>query len=159
MGILFCCFGSLAQAQTYSAPGMPLHLQHRSPPAKGASAETLQLYTSPRFWKLRDSAYVKAAVPFYQYVSSHFRWPNSTFRAGIEGRISVRLILSPDGTVDRAEIVQQALNQVEGFLKEDGLDKGIAALEAEALQFMKKLRFESAATVDTITVPLRLKMQ
>ena len=90
---------------------MPLHVQRRPPTAQKASAETSQLYTAPRFWKLKDSAYVKAATPFYQYVGSHFKWPASTFKAGIEGQITVRLILLPNGTVASAEIAQRALKQ------------------------------------------------
>ena len=153
---LCCGLCRVAQAQTYSAPGMPLHLQRRLPPA---STKALQPFISPRFWKLRDSAYVKAATPFYKYVGSGFKWPNSTFEAGIEGRVVVRLILAPDGTVVHAEIAQRDLKQAAGYIEEEGLDRGIAALEAEALQFMKKLRFESAATSDTISVPLSIKMQ
>ncbi|GAB2870709.1 hypothetical protein GCM10027044_36080 [Hymenobacter ruber] len=138
---------------------MPLHMQRRPSTAQEAAAETSQSYTAPRFWKLKDSAYVKAAAPFYQYVGRRFTWPSSTFKAGIEGQITVRLILRPDGTVSQAEIAQRALKQAAGYIPEEGLEKGTAALEAEALQFMKKLRFEPAATTDTITVPLSLRMQ
>ena len=156
----FCCgFGSLAHAQTYSAPGMPLHVPHRQPTAQQAAAETSQSYTAPRFWKLKDSAYVQAAVPFYAYVGRRFTWPSSTFRAGIEGQITVRLLLLPNGTVGRAAISQRALKQADGYLPEEGLERGIAALEAEALQFMRNLRFEHAATVGSISVPLSFRMR
>lgn len=137
---------------------MPLHVQRQPPSAQKAAAAT-QSYVVPRFWKLKDSAYVKAAVPFYQYVGRRFTWPSSTLNAGIEGQITVRLILLPDGSVGRAEIAQLALKQAEGYIPEEGLAKGTAALEAEALLFMKKLRFEPAVTNDTIAVPLSLKMQ
>jgi outer membrane biosynthesis protein TonB len=154
----FCCgLSSLAHAQTYSAPGMPLHLQRRPPAAQKAAAETP--HSIIRFWKLRDSAYVKAAGPFYQYLGRRFQWPSSTLKAGIEGQITVSLIVLPDGTVGGVEIAHRALKQVEGFLPDDGLEKGTAALETEAMQFMKKLRFEPAATTDTILVPLSLKIQ
>ena len=153
----------MARAQNsghvYAAPGLPVHLQRSAPPTLPVKQLMTKPLISPRFWKLKDSAFVKAAVPFYQYVSSRFTWPSSTFKAGIEGRIVVRLLLLPDGTVGRAEIAERALQQAEGYLPEEGLQRGTAALEAEALQFMRKLRFEPAATADTITVPLSLKMQ
>ena len=162
--MMLCCFVSkLAAAQTYSAPGMPLHLQRSVPPAARALAgkptEEAAGITSPRFWKLKDSAFVKAAAPFYQYVGSQFRWPVTTFRAGIEGRIVVRLVVLPTGVVERAEVVRRELKQAEGYSKEEGLDRGTAALETEDVRFIRQLRFEPAVTVDTIAVPLTRRMQ
>ena len=135
---------------------MPLHLQRRPPTAP--TSELPQPYTAPRFWKLKDSAYVKAATPFYQYLGHRFKWPNSTLKAGIEGQITLSLRVLPDGTVGQAEIIHRDLRQAAGYSPEEGLEKGTAVLEAEALDFMKKLRFEPAATTDTITVPLNFSM-
>ena len=157
--VLGCAIWSLAHAQNSSVPGMPLHVQRRLPTAQNGAAETFQLYSAPRFWKLKDSAYVKAAIPFYEYIGSHFKWPSATFKAGIEGQITVRLILLPNGTVAQAEIAHRTLKQAQGYIPEEGLERETAALEAEALQFMKNLRFESAGTGDTIMVPLSLRMQ
>ena len=89
-----------AWAQVYAAPGMPVHLSRRPEPLKPKALPRPEVApVAVRFWKLKDSAYVKAATPFYRYVSQHMKWPVTTLQAGIEGRIYVRVILTPVGTV------------------------------------------------------------
>jgi outer membrane biosynthesis protein TonB len=140
----------------YSAPGMPLHLQRQ--PVQPAQPPTAP-YIAARFWKLQDTAYVRAASAFYQYVGSRFRWPATTMQAGLEGTISVRLVLRPDGSVSRADIIGRTLHQATGYSEFEMTGRAHTDLDAETIRFMQNLQFRPAASSDTVTVPLRLRMQ
>ena len=159
--ILFLlCVGAVSQAQVYSAPGMPLSL-HGSSVAQAAKIKALAVkkpFVGVRFWQLKDSARVKAATDFYRFLQSQFRWPSTTISNGVEGRVSVRLLLLPNGSIQEASIIGRELEQANGYPAGD-FSKGSEALDAAIALFAKKLRFEPATTTDTMRFSINFRLE
>ncbi|MBH8557040.1 energy transducer TonB [Hymenobacter negativus] len=160
-----CVLGHLAHAQTYAAPGMPLHLQRglpvvsALPPKPPTKSETVAQPLSPvipRFWHAPDSVKLKAAKPFYQFTGSKLTYPANTMRAEIEGNFSARLTVMTDGSVGSVIITRR---EVIGDAVPLYYARGLTDLEAEIVRVMKLVRFEPGAAADTITITSRFRMQ
>lgn len=164
-----CWMGAVAKAQgsgaVYAAPGMPVHLQrgiptiparrHAVAPAAGAISKPPPVLA--RFWQLPDTAKLRAAQPLYRFFSSQAKYPTTTLRAQVEGKIYAQLTVLADGTVSTVAITRR------DFLGEsDPLTaaKGIADLDAEVIRVMKLVRFApGGAASDTVTVTTMFRMQ
>jgi outer membrane biosynthesis protein TonB len=163
--LLFCLIWSFTvQAQSsgnsYSAPGMPLHLQHGVPvvPArsirKTAAAERLHSVpkASPilaRFWHETDSGARQAGyAQFIRTIQHLTKYPVPALRAQTEGRIFVRAIISADGIPAKIEVVKR--NMTAGASEES-----LSLLDAESIRVIKSMKFEPKANgADTVTVPM-----
>lgn len=170
--LLFCLgwsFAAQAQGGAYSAPGMPLHLQHGVPVVpvrpvrKTAAAPPLSSVLKaapvlPRFWQLTDSARKKASAQLNQFASSQAKYPHNTLHAGIDGIVYVRLTVGSDGTVTQADIIRRTLSAEGGDVTYS--EKGKADLDAEVLRVARALRFQPSVTAaDTVTISQRFVMQ
>ncbi|MBF9238882.1 TonB family protein [Hymenobacter sp. BT683] len=148
-----------AQAQGYSAPGMPLHLQRRVPPsAAKPQVATVASSILPRFWQQIDTAQRREAQQLYHFTNRQLKYPSNSLRAGIDGKLHVHLTVAADGSVSRATIIRRELKAEGG----DAVyaEKGYADLDAEALRVSHSLRFKpSNVAVDTVTITYRFLMQ
>lgn len=171
--LLLVCVGATAQAQIYSAPGMALSPQRSSLAQEARAAASLQraaslqkvraaaaknLFVAARYWTLKDSAYLKAATSFYQHIRSQFRWPGTTISNGVEGKLTIRLKILPNGSVEVADIVNRQLTQSSDY-PGGSLEKGSEALDGTVLDFAKKLHFQPAANVDTMRFSITFRLQ
>ena len=170
--LVFCLgwsFAAQAQGGSYSAPGMPLHLQYGVPvvPARPvrrtAAAKPLSSVPKaspilPRFWQLTDSARKQASAQLNQFASSQAKYPSNTLRAGIDGIVYVRLTVASNGAVTQADIIRRTLSAEGGDVTYS--EKGKADLDTEVLRVARALRFQpSAAGADTVTISQRFVMQ
>jgi outer membrane biosynthesis protein TonB len=168
--LLLCLGWSIAvRAQgtggTYSAPGMPLHLQRGTqtvPTRRQPIVTVSRSITSPsssiltRFWHEADTAGLIAAQPFYRFTSSKLKYPANSLRAQVEGKFSARLTIGSDGAVNKVEITRRVMI---GEMDPLYAAKGLAELDSEITRVMKLARFEPGVAADTVTVTSVFRIQ
>lgn len=139
---------------------MAVRLQ-RTSVSKGMTSKTLAIPTEmSRFWHQQSSSKVQSAQVFYQFINRDAKYPSTTLRAQVDGVIYIRMIVLPDGSLAKAEIVGRELNEEFADLKNGVLmAKAKADLDAEALRPFRSVRFERGRTTDTITVSRKFVMQ
>ena len=180
--LLLLCLGwsVTARAQgtggTYSAPGMPVHLQHGiliapvRPPKrivpitkKGdgvlAASRPINSPVFLRFWHQSEPARSQATRTYYQFQQQHIKYPVTSLRAGIGGTIAARLTILPDGKVVKVTITRHILD--EGVASIDAPSSvAETALDAEVMRVVYQMRFEpSTIPADTVTVIQRFVFQ
>lgn len=165
--INLACVGT-AHAQrsgegVYAAPGMSVKLQRTPPvPARRSAIASNSVASSlaPRFWQQPDSSKNKSAREFYRLINSHTKYPTTTLRAQVDGKIYVRLTVLPNGEISKADIVRRELNENYAVAIDEGLStKGKLDLDAEAIKGIQGIRFVAGKTTDTVTVARKFIIQ
>ena len=166
---LLCSFCLAAKAQAtgdmYAAPGMSVKLQRGVPvsptrlkarPKSGTAASKAP--SSPvlsRFWHQADTAVAKYRLYqlFHQTASRQLKYPQNSLRAGLEGKIYVRLTILADGSVGQAIVTRRELASWHKEEDKKLSDLGKADLDAEVLRVMRSVHFEpSKMASDTVTI-------
>lgn len=136
----------------YAAPGHLITFPHRQPPPPPRTDAVVSPIL-PRFW--HDDANGRArASEFYRFMSQYLKYPPAAVKAGMIGRIYVRLTVGPNGRVNAAQVVR---SQVASMLAAPPTPPTVAAatasLEAETLRIFLAARFQVAKVkADTVTV-------
>ena len=156
--------------EVYAAPGMPVRMQGSvtvpTPrPARKTAAptakntEAVPLVSPPinspifsRFWHQAEPVRSQAGKIYYQFQRQNIKYPVTSLRAGLGGRIAARLTVMPDGRVGRVRIIRCVVD--EDVASIDGPSPAAeAALDAEVLRVVSQMRFESSTvSEDTVTV-------
>lgn len=91
---------------------------------------------------------------FFRYMWGKIKYPSAALRAGLEGQVSVRLTIAPDGTVADAQGAGTRLMPLFGEITPQAKAEAEAQLLQEARRVLSGLLFESAAasTEETLTV-------
>ena len=141
------------------APGKPLRVQRGLPPpyvpAKAPEPPT-PLPKVPRFWLATDSTQRhEQRLRFWQTLQGKIQYPAPALRAQAEGIFTFRLVVGPDGTAPPAVLARRSFTLAESSEEKAAL----AAIEAEGQRVLARLRFATAARVDTVFVPLTFSIR
>lgn len=149
----------------YAAPGHLITFPHKSPPpppaaAPAPKADAVVSPILPRFWHDEANGRERAS-DFYRFMSQYLKYPEPAVKAGVVGRIYVRLTVGPNGKVNAAQVVRR---QVASLLAAPPTPTDVAAattsLEAETLRIFWAARFQVAkAKADTVTVSASYQME
>jgi len=152
-----------AYAQTgegvYAAPGHLITFPHRLPPP-APRPDAVVSPILPRFWHDEANGRERAS-DFYRFMSQYLKYPEPAVKAGVVGRIYVRLTVGPNGKVNAAQVVRR---QVASLLAAPPTPTDVAAatasLEAETLRIFWAARFQVAKVkADTVTVSASYQME
>lgn len=142
-----------------TAPGMPLAVgQRASTPYNSAKI----LPPTPRFWRKPDSTAFRHAQALSLLVARRTGLPTAfllhkDYTIHAKEDISIKLhflaIIQPNGSVSSAELQKQTGDKEHAYSPES-----IALLVAEGKRAIKTLKFEPAATQDTLKIPLRFRL-
>jgi hypothetical protein len=153
-----------AHGQVYAAPGMPVQLHRRKPVEETRTRKPVMAtpITSPiftRFWHKQQAERAAAAAPYYSFQNQQMKYPVTSLRSGIGGKITARLVVLPDGRVGKVTILRRELDEhAEGY--NSATPDAEAALEAEVVRVLSQVRFEPAATaIDTVRVVQSFKIE
>ncbi len=143
----------------YAAPGHLITFPHRQPPPQ-PKADAVVSPILPRFWHDEANGRERAS-DFYRFMSQYLKYPEPAVKAGVVGRIYVRLTVGPNGKVNAAQVVRR---QVASLLAAPPTATDVAAattsLEAETLRIFWAARFQVAkAKADTVTVSASYQME
>lgn len=172
--LFFVCFclSLSAKAQgtgeVYAAPGMPVRLQRPmvAPVLKRgntglATAKINDAITSPvftRFWHQPEPGRTSAAAAYYRFQNQQVRYPSTSLRAGVGGKISARLTVLANGKVSAVAILRRELDEAVPSLNASS-PAAEAALEAEVIRVVSQIRFEPGTGTDTVTVSQRFRFE
>ncbi|MDQ2795346.1 MAG: hypothetical protein M3Y12_15265 [Bacteroidota bacterium] len=135
---------------TYSAPGMPLHLQNRTHTIPIVTKTSLSpVAVLPRFWHSASAIYMNVgyaqSLYFIQYNTVY---PQIALDIEFEARVYIRAVIPAAGEPSAIEVVKR--NKVVGAQK-----AASNALEAESIRVVRAMRFEHKTGVsDTIVFPM-----
>ncbi|MDB5271214.1 MAG: hypothetical protein JWP58_4254 [Hymenobacter sp.] len=153
--LFFCLSWSFAvQAQSsgemFAAPGMPVRLQHGVPTEVTRVKKPFLTEAMPRFWLETDSVLqLKGANQVLNAVRSRINFPRGAMVDGVNGQITVRAILSPEGIPLTPRIIRRSSTL-------EAVDKKVVdLLDAETIRVVQLLRFKpKAGKADTLTIPM-----
>jgi len=146
----------------YAAPGHFITFPHKKPapvpPAPRPDAVVSPIL--PRFWHDEANGRERAS-DFYRFMSQYLKYPEPAVKAGVVGRIYVRLTVGPNGKVNAAQVVRR---QVASLLAAPPTPTDVAAatasLEAETLRIFWAAKFQVAKIkADTVTVSASYQME
>jgi hypothetical protein len=148
-----------AHAQTgdglYAAPGHLITFPHRQPPPPPRTDEVVSPIL-PRFWHDEEKG-TERASDFYRFMSQYLKYPEAAVKAGVVGRVYVRLTVGPNGRVNTAHVVN---HQVAAQPTAPETAAATAALDAETLRIFLAARFQVAKIQnDTVTVSASFQIQ
>ena len=124
-----------------------------------ATAKINDAITSPvftRFWHQPEPGRTSAAAAYYRFQNQYVRYPSTSLRAGVGGKISARLTVLANGKVGAVVILRRELDKAAPFLNASS-PAAEAALEAEVIRVVSQIRFEpgTGTGTDTVTVSQR----
>jgi hypothetical protein len=152
-----------AQAQTgdgvYAAPGHLITFPHRQPPPPPRPSEVVSPIL-PRFWHDEVKG-TERASEFYRFMSQYLKYPEAAVKAGVVGRVYVRLTVGPNGRVNTAHVVNhQVASVLAAQPTAPETAAATAALDAETLRIFLAARFQVAKMQnDTVTVSASFQIQ
>ena len=155
--------GPAARAQAgeglYAAPGHLITFPHRLPPPP-PRADAVVSPILPRFWH-DDEKGRERASDFYRFMSQYLKYPEAAVKAGMTGRVYVRLTVGPNGRVNAAQVVhRQVVSLLAAPPPAAETAAATAALEAETLRIFLAARFQIAKLKeDTVTVSASYQIQ
>jgi hypothetical protein len=143
----------------YAAPGHLITFPHRQPPPP-PKVDAVVSPILPRFWHDEANGRERAS-DFYRFMSQYLKYPEPAVKAGVVGRIYVRLTVGPNGKVNAAQVVRR---QVASLLAAPPTPTDVAtataSLEAETLRIFWAARFQVAKVkADTVTVSASYQME
>jgi hypothetical protein len=143
----------------YAAPGHLITFPHKKPPLPPKPDAVISPIL-PRFWHDETNGRERAS-DFYRFMSQYLKYPEPAVKAGVVGRIYVRLTVGPNGKVNAAQVVRR---QVASLLAAPPTPTDVAAatasLEAETLRIFWAARFQVAKVrADTVTVSASYQME
>ncbi|MBJ6142730.1 energy transducer TonB [Hymenobacter sp. BT559] len=144
----------------YAAPGHLITFPHRKPPPPPPKPDAVVSPILPRFWHDEANGRERAS-DFYRFMSQYLKYPEAAVKAGMVGRIYVRLTVAPNGKVNAAQVVRR---QVASLLAAPPAPTDVAAatasLEAETLRIFWAAKFQVAKIKsDTVTVSASYQME
>ena len=94
-------------------------------------------------------------------MSTNLKYPEAATKAGMVGRIFVRLTVGPNGRVNGAEVVRSQTASLLATPPAPAVaSAGTASLEAETLRIFRAARFQVAkAAADTVTVSASFQIE
>lgn len=155
--------GCPARAQSgdglYAAPGHLITFPHRQPPPP-PRPDAVVSPILPRFWHDEERGKERASE-FYRFMSNYLKYPEPAVKAGMVGRIFVRLTVGPNGRVNGAQVVRtQVVSLLNAPPAPPAMAAATAALQAETLRIFLAARFQVAKVrSDTVTVSASYQIQ
>ena len=145
-----------ARGQVYAAPGMPVYLSGHEPVkltgvgSRHVPAKPDETGPIPRFWLDTDSAVRKqGAIQLVKTIQRHAKLPQAALTGKAEGKIYVKIVLSPAGQPAAVKIVGRSTSLASADAE------AVSELDAETIRVAQLLRFApKEGTVDSVVFPL-----